>query len=99
MREHPAPRTSALARGVLALVRLYQGLTAHRPSPCRYIPTCSEYAREAVEVHGAVRGGVYALRRLGRCHPLGGFGFDPVPDPRATTAHRLRRADDTGAAS
>jgi putative membrane protein insertion efficiency factor len=64
---------------VPALIRGYQRLSAHRPSPCRYIPSCSEYAREAVEVHGALRGGGYALRRLCRCHPFGGFGFDPVP--------------------
>jgi putative membrane protein insertion efficiency factor len=55
----------------------------HRPSPCRYIPSCSEYAREAVEAHGAWRGSGLAVRRLCRCHPWGGFGFDPVPEPKA----------------
>ena len=71
---------SLLARGVLLLVRLYQAARAGRPSPCRYVPSCSTYAAEAVERHGAVRGSWFALRRLGRCHPWGGFGFDPVPD-------------------
>lgn len=72
------------ARGLLRTINLYQRLTAHRPSPCRYIPTCSEYAREALEEHGAVRGTWLTGRRLARCHPFGGFGFDPVP-ARATS--------------
>jgi putative membrane protein insertion efficiency factor len=67
----------ALLRGV---IRLYQLARAGRASPCRYLPTCSSYAAEAVERHGAVRGGWLALRRLGRCHPWGGSGVDPVPE-------------------
>ncbi|MDE2802601.1 MAG: membrane protein insertion efficiency factor YidD [Chloroflexota bacterium] len=64
----------------LALVRFYRSFV----SPvlgcrCRYLPTCSEYAEEAIEAHGAVRGGWLALRRLARCTPWGGHGFDPVP--------------------
>jgi uncharacterized protein len=72
-------KRSLPARGLLRTINLYQRLTAHRPSPCRYIPTCSEYAREALEEHGAARGTWLTGRRLARCHPLGGFGFDPVP--------------------
>ena len=49
------------------------------PPACRFYPTCSDYAREAIMVHGVFRGGVLALRRLARCHPLGGSGYDPVP--------------------
>ena len=79
------------ARALLRSVNLYQQLSAHRQSPCRYIPSCSEYAREALETHGAARGSWLAVRRLSRCHPLGGFGFDPVP---ATDAGR---ADAAGA--
>lgn len=71
---------SLAARAVLLLVRLYQAVRAGRPSPCRYIPSCSSYAVEAVERHGAAKGTWFALRRLARCHPWGGFGFDPVPD-------------------
>lgn len=50
---------------------------------CRYLPTCSAYALDALAEHGAARGGLLALRRLLSCHPLGGHGFDPVP-PRRT---------------
>ena len=68
------------ARLLLALVHTYQGLRAGRPSPCRYSPSCSTYAAEALTRHGALRGSWLAVRRLGRCHPLGGFGADPVPE-------------------
>jgi len=54
-------------------------VTASRPSPCRYEPTCSAYALEAVQLHGAVKGGALAARRLLRCHPWAGVGVDPVP--------------------
>jgi hypothetical protein len=47
---------------------------------CRYQPTCSAYALDALEKHGALKGGWLAARRIGRCHPFGGAGYDPVPD-------------------
>lgn len=50
---------------------------------CRFQPTCSAYALDALETHGAIRGSWLAMRRIGRCHPLGGSGFDPVPPNRA----------------
>lgn len=70
---------SPAARAIRWFVRLYQHARAGRPSPCRYQPTCSSYAVEALEVHGARRGSWLAIRRLARCHPWGGHGWDPVP--------------------
>lgn len=61
-------------------VRLYQGARGGRPSGCRFLPSCSEYAIEAIETHGVIRGGTLAARRIGRCRPLGGRGYDPVPE-------------------
>ncbi|HZD66131.1 MAG TPA: membrane protein insertion efficiency factor YidD [Acidimicrobiales bacterium] len=75
-----APRPSALARALIWLVHLYQGLRYGRPSPCRYIPSCSAYTVEAIERHGARRGVWLGARRVARCHPWGGFGADPVPE-------------------
>ncbi len=75
---HPA-RLGHFARILDALIRGYQYLFAGRISPCRYVPSCSTYAREALETHGAARGSWYALRRIGRCNPWGGHGYDPVP--------------------
>lgn len=70
------------SRIVLAPIRWYQLVRAGRPSPCRFVPSCSTYAAEAVAAHGAARGTWLAARRLGRCHPFGGSGYDPVPPPR-----------------
>jgi uncharacterized protein len=70
----------AAARMLLRAVGAYQSVRAGRPSPCRYWPTCSTYSMEAIERHGAARGAWLTVRRLLRCHPLGGHGFDPVPD-------------------
>ena len=75
-------KRSLSARALLRSINLYQRLSSHRASPCRFTPSCSEYAREAVEVHGAARGAWLSTRRLARCHPFGGFGFDPVPPAR-----------------
>ena len=72
--------TSIPAKLLLATIRLYQAIRAGRPSPCRYLPTCSHYGLEAVERHGALRGGWLTARRIARCHPWGGYGLDPVPD-------------------
>ena len=68
---------------LIVLIRVYQIATAWAPSPCRYTPTCSTYAREAIAVHGAAKGGWLAIRRILRCHPWRSGGFDPVPPAAA----------------
>jgi putative membrane protein insertion efficiency factor len=71
---------------LLLLIRIYQVLISPLIGPrCRFLPTCSDYALEALQRHGPVRGGWLALRRIGRCHPWGDSGYDPVP-PRAGRA-------------
>ena len=71
--------TSLGARVLLGALALYQRLTSGRIAPCRFYPSCSHYAYEAIEVHGAWRGAGLALRRLSRCRPLGPHGVDLVP--------------------
>ena len=72
---------------LLQLLRAYKwGISPILPPACRYLPTCSEYAIEAVERYGAVRGGWKALARILRCHPFAGSGYDPV----------VRRANECG---
>ncbi|GAC1357055.1 MAG: membrane protein insertion efficiency factor YidD [Acidimicrobiales bacterium] len=78
--EYSGESRSPAARAILVLIRAYQRIRGGRPSPCRYWPTCSVYAAAAVERHGALHGSGLAARRLSRCHPWGGSGFDPVPD-------------------
>lgn len=72
--------SSPAARLLLGLIALWRRwLSPAWPSICRYQPSCSAYAREAVERHGALRGGGLAILRLLRCAPWGGRGWDPVP--------------------
>jgi uncharacterized protein len=74
---------SLASRPLAGIVRAYQVLRAGRPSPCRFDPSCSAYTLEALRTHGAVKGSYLAARRLGRCHPWGGQGWDPVPTKKA----------------
>jgi len=76
-------RLSAAQRAVLALIRAYKILLSPMfAGSCRFLPSCSEYAAEAVATLGVFRGSLAAARRLSRCHPFGSHGFDPVPRPR-----------------
>jgi putative membrane protein insertion efficiency factor len=69
-----------LARLPIQLYRWF--LSPYLGRHCRFHPSCSTYALEAIDAHGAGRGYLLALKRLGRCHPLGGSGYDPVPEAR-----------------
>jgi putative membrane protein insertion efficiency factor len=76
-----------VAGWLLAWVHTYQMLRSGRPTGCRFVPTCSEYATDAIERRGAAAGSALAVRRLLRCGPWGGHGFDPVPDGRDRCTH------------
>ena len=76
----PQPRPTLLALLLLALIRIWQyALSPLLPPSCRFEPSCSAYGAEAVRQHGALRGGLLTARRISRCHPWGGSGYDPVP--------------------
>ena len=91
----PAVRPSA-ARILMLPIRAWRLLSVHLPPRCRFHPSCSAYALEALATHGAVKGGWLAVRRVGRCHPWQRFGLDPVPlrrtyvrtDPPAPSVRR-----------
>ena len=69
-----------MGRFFIRLISIYQRLISPLVGPCcRFHPTCSEYAKEALESHGLVMGIWLTIKRLSKCHPLGGSGFDPVP--------------------
>jgi len=73
------PRRTPLAVAFLTIIAGYRCLRQGRPSPCRFTPTCSAFGAEAISTHGALRGGWLTLRRIARCRPGGGLGYDPVP--------------------
>lgn len=73
-----------IARALDTALRFYQVCISPYLGPhCRFQPTCSSYAREAIATHGASRGAWLAIRRVARCHPLRTGGYDPVPPPHA----------------
>lgn len=78
----PRRREGTLLSAVaIGLIRVYQWVISPLfPKSCRFAPSCSEYAAEAVQRHGLIAGGLLGLRRIMRCHPWGGDGYDPVPD-------------------
>jgi putative membrane protein insertion efficiency factor len=85
-RQFPAGMISRLGSGALrGAIRFYQLTLAYFfAGACRYEPSCSAYALEAVTEHGALKGSLLAVRRLCRCHPWGAGGLDPVPPARST---------------
>ena len=89
-REMERPKLGrALSCVLQMMIRCYQLLISPLlPPSCRYLPSCSDYAVEAIDRHGALAGLGLALRRLARCHPWGGDGYDPVPAPRAVDQSR-----------
>ncbi len=93
----PATRPgSILARVLIAPIRFYQRfISPGLPATCRYYPSCSAYAVEALQVHGAARGSWMAVRRIGRCHPWHEGGLDPVPPRR----ERPARSGSSGSSS
>jgi putative membrane protein insertion efficiency factor len=75
---------------ILQLLRAYKwAISPMFPPACRFVPTCSEYAMEAIDHFGAVRGGWMAMGRLLRCHPLGGSGYDPVAGDALRTTREI----------
>jgi putative membrane protein insertion efficiency factor len=83
-----------MRRALLFTIHLYQRLLSPLLGPaCRYVPSCSDYAAEAIEFHGPLRGTLLAAWRLLRCHPLARGGFDPVPT-RFRKGHGFSRAAD-----
>ena len=69
-----------LGRILIGVIHVYQmGISPWIPARCRFSPTCSAYAIDAIRMHGGARGGWLTLKRVSRCHPWGSFGWDPVP--------------------
>jgi conserved hypothetical protein YidD len=65
---------------LIGLIRFYQGaISVHTPAACRFTPTCSQYAIEALQKYGIFKGSFLAIKRILRCNPWGGSGYDPVP--------------------
>ena len=80
-------RPSPLALVFIGAIKAYRLVRTGRPTPCRFDPTCSSYGLDAVLNHGALRGAWLTLRRIGRCRPGGGMGYDPVPLSTRKAAH------------
>jgi len=73
-------RTDTMKRALLAIVRFYRKNISPMSAPrCRFMPTCSRYALEAIEKHGARKGSLLTIKRILKCHPLHKGGYDPVP--------------------
>jgi uncharacterized protein len=87
------PRPTLAARIVALPIRGWRVISTRLPSRCRFHPSCSAYALEALSVHGAGRGTWLAARRIGRCHPWHPGGLDPVPQPSRRSANTRSLAE------
>jgi uncharacterized protein len=88
---------SAVSRALLFAVRVYQSFfSALMPSACKFYPSCSHYAAEAIQIHGARRGSWLALRRVLRCHPFTRGGVDLVPDAADFSQEAIHRTEFNG---
>lgn len=79
-----------------APIKVYQYvISPYLPSNCRYYPTCSNYAVEALNKHGPIKGSLLAIGRIARCHPWGGRGYDPVPEKFNCCPSHLQKSGGT----
>ena len=85
----PAVKPTFLARVLMLPVRAWRLVSVHLPPRCRFHPSCSQYALDALTLHGGRRGAWLAMRRVARCHPWHPGGFDPVPEPNVRSTHVL----------
>ena len=69
---------------LIAIIHCYQKIPFSSHKLCRYTPTCSEYAIESIETYGSIKGSYLAMKRILRCNPFGGYGYDPVPKKEKT---------------
>lgn len=91
MNANRSDKPSFAARCLAAVVRFYRRfLSPLKPACCRFTPTCSAYALEALRVHGAVKGSILTIKRILRCQPFGGSGYDPVPPKGAAIFFKSR---------
>jgi len=89
----PRPWRLALRRALVAPISFYRRfLSPLKPPSCRFSPTCSAYAQEALLVHGLARGTWLAVKRIARCHPWTEPGYDPVPEPAGAARPAARRS-------
>jgi uncharacterized protein len=85
----PGPRPSVASKALRGMILAYQAATVSRSPACRFVPSCSDYALEAIRRFGAKKGIRLVIRRLARCRPGGPFGPDPVPDGAPITTSSL----------
>lgn len=95
-----SPAPTVPARILMLPIRAWRLFSVHLPARCRFYPSCSQYALEALTLHGAWRGSLLAVRRIGRCHPWHDGGLDPVPPTsRRTNARSHRHASHASTAT